>query len=277
MASVVTEVESRISELRAQRAQGTRTSVLTHVAWVPPRWARVARDTLAGLEERHPSRTILLFPEPSRRNEIEADVSLRCFEIPGSEREICSDVIELRLRGAPAKRPGSLVEPLLVVDLPSFCRWRGLPPWDAPELESLVSVCARLVVDSAEWRGLPGAYRKLQGLFDRIAVSDIAWTRGRGWRGRIAGLWPDVQGAKSISVTGPRADALLLAGWLRSRLERRIRLVHRSAGVLERVLVDGEMVDPPRGGPPTASELLSTELDQFARDPVYEAAVRATG
>jgi glucose-6-phosphate dehydrogenase assembly protein OpcA len=273
MASVVADVEERIAELRARRAEGTRTSVLTHVAWVPPRWAKVARDTLAGLEERHPSRTILLFPEPSRRDAVEADVSLRCFEIPGSEREICSDVIELRLRGAPARRPGSLVEPLLVVDLPSFCRWRGLPPWGAPELESLVSVCARLVVDSSEWRGLPGAYRKLERLFDRIAVSDIAWTRGRGWRGRIAELWPGVKGAKALSVTGPKADALLLAGWLRSRLDRRVRLVHRSAAVLERVLVDGEEVAPPRGGPPSASELLSAELDQFGRDPVYEAAV----
>jgi glucose-6-phosphate dehydrogenase assembly protein OpcA len=275
MASVVTEIEGRIAELRAQRAEGTRTSVLTHVAWVPPRWADVARDTLAGLEERHPSRTILLFPESSRRDGVEAKVSLRCFEIPGSEREICSDVIELRLRGAPARRPGSLVEPLLVVDLPSFCRWRGLPPWGAPELESLVTVCARLVVDSAEWRGVPAAYRKLERLFDRIAVSDIAWGRGAGWRGRLAERWPGIGGLKTLSVTGPKADALLLAGWLRSRLDRRVRLVHRSAAVLERVLVDGDEVTPPRGGPPRASELLSGELDQFARDPVYEAAVRA--
>jgi glucose-6-phosphate dehydrogenase assembly protein OpcA len=275
MASVVAEVEGRIAELRAQRAEGTRTSVLTHVAWAPPRWADVARATLAGLEERHPSRSILLFPEPSRRDAVEARVSLRCFEIPGSEREICSDVIELRLRGAPARRPGSLVEPLLVVDLPSFCRWRGLPPWEAPELESLVTVCARLVVDSAEWRGVPAAYRKLERLFERIAVSDIAWARGAGWRLRLAQRWPEVGRVKTLSVTGPRADALLLTGWLRSRLERRVRLVHRSAGVLERVLVDGEEVTPPRGGPPGESELLSGELDQFSRDPVYEAAVRA--
>jgi hypothetical protein len=45
--------------------------------------------------------------------------------------------------------------------------------------------------------------------------------------------------------------------------------------VLTRVLYDGEPVAPPRGGPPTASDLLSAELDQFGRDRVYEAAVRA--
>ena len=89
--------------------------------------------------------------------------------------------------------PGSIVEPLLITDLPTFCRWRGLPPWGEPELEQLVDVCDRLVVDSSEWRGLPGAYRKLAKLFDRIAVSDIAWGRSVGWRGRLAALWPGIK------------------------------------------------------------------------------------
>ena len=140
-----------------------------------------------------------------------------------------------------------------------------------PELEQLVDVCDRLVVDSSEWRGLPRAYAELAELFDRIAVSDIAWGRGLGWRGRLASLWPGIA-TKRLSVTGPKADALLLAGWLRSRLGTRLSLTHRSAGALERVLVDGEPVEPPRGGPPSASDLLSGELDVFGRDPVYEAA-----
>jgi hypothetical protein len=39
--------------------------------------------------------------------------------------------------------------------------------------------------------------------------------------------------------------------------------------------VDGEPVEPPRGGPPSPSDLLSAELDVFGRDPIYEAAVTA--
>ena len=52
---------------------------------------------------------------------------------------------------------------------------------------------------------------------------------------------------KRLSVTGPKADALLLAGWLRSRLKRDVKLSHRAAAQLERVAVDGEPVPPPRG------------------------------
>jgi glucose-6-phosphate dehydrogenase assembly protein OpcA len=275
MPGVVAQVEKRLAELRLQHAEGTRTSVMTHVAWAPPRWAAAARRTLAGLEELHPSRTILLFPNPRKADSIGVDVEFKCFPIPGSQREVCSEVIELRLGGARTRVPGSIVSPLLITDLPTFCRWRGLPPWGQPELEQLVDVCDRLVVDSSEWRGLPAAYRRLEQLFDRIAVSDIAWGRSVGWRGRLASLWPGVKTMKTLSVTGPRADALLLAGWLRSRLGRNVKLTHRSAAELERILVDGELVPPPRGSAPTASDLLSAELDVFGRDPVYEAAVSA--
>jgi glucose-6-phosphate dehydrogenase assembly protein OpcA len=276
VAGVVAEVEKRLAALRLEQPDAaTRTSVMTHVAWAPPRWAAAARRTLAGLEELHPSRTILLFPEPKRRDSVDVDVQLKCFTIPGSKRQVCSDVIQLRLGGRRTRVPGSVVEPLLIADLPTFCRWRGLPPWGKPELEQLVDVCDRLVVDSSEWRGLPAAYERLAGLFDRIAVSDIAWGRGLGWRARLAARWPEIRGVETLSVAGPRADALLLAGWLRSRLRRKVKLVHRAARELERVAVDGEPVLPPRSGAPSASDLLSAELDVFGRDAVYEAAVNA--
>ena len=273
--SVVTQVERGLGELRLKRAEGTRTSVMTHVAWAPPQWEAAARKTLAGLEELHPSRTILLFPDPKRPDGIDVHVDLKCFTVEGTSHEVCSDVIELRLGGKRTRVPGSIVQPLLITDLPTFCRWRGLPPWGEPELEQLVDVCDRLVVDSSEWRGLPGAYEELAKHFDRIAVSDIAWGRAVGWRGRLAAEWPAIKKMTKLSVTGPKADALLLAGWLRSRLRKEVQLSHRASEQLEAVAVDGEAVPPPRGGPPNPSDLLSAELDQFGRDRIYEAAVTA--
>jgi glucose-6-phosphate dehydrogenase assembly protein OpcA len=277
--SVVGDVERQLAELRRLEATAEtpdlRTSVMTHIAWAPPKWAAAARKTLAGLEERHPSRTILLFPEPRGKSEVGVSVSMQCFTMHGVSREICSEVIELRLGGRRAKAPASIVQPLLIADLPTFCRWRGEPPWGEPELEQLVGVCDRLVIDSAEWTRLPGAYAHLAELFERIAVSDIAWGRGREWRGRLAGLWPGIKKAETLTVTGPKADALLLAGWLRARLRRPIELEHRPGRVIRRIAVDGKRVDAPLGGPPSPSDLLSDELDQFGRDPIYEAAVKA--
>ena len=42
------------------------------------------------------------------------------------------------------------------------------------------------------------------------------------------------------------------------------------------VSIDGEPVEPSPGEEPSASDLLSAELDVFGRDPVYEAAVPRT-
>lgn len=266
-------VERALNEERREGVQ--RTSVMTHLVWAPPAWLKAAERTLAGLSERHPSRTILLTPAPRRKDGIDAVVDVRTFTVDGSDHAIASEVVELTLKGARAKAPASIVLPLLITDLPVFCRWRGEPDWGSDELAQLVEVVDRLVVDSAEWAGLPGAYERLASFFDRVAVSDVAWTRTAPWRLRLAGLWPGIRRLERLDVTGPDADALLLAGWLRSRLRRPVELVTRSAKSVRRVAVDGTAVEPPPGPAPTPSDLLSDQLDLFGRDPVYEAAVTA--
>jgi glucose-6-phosphate dehydrogenase assembly protein OpcA len=163
--------------------------------------------------------------------------------------------------------------PLLVVDLPVFLRWRGRPHFDEPEAEELLGVCDRLIVDSREWPDLPEAYRELP--FDRAACSDIAWRRTEPWRQAVAGLWPEIAELGEVAVEGPLAEASLLAGWLRSRLGRDVKLQHEDAERLERIAVDGHEVPRPAGEPLSGSDLLSEELDQFGRDPVYEDAARA--
>jgi hypothetical protein len=64
-------------------------------------------------------------------------------------------------------------------------------------------------------------------------------------------------------VTGPPAEAALVAGWLRAR-----------AGV-EVEIEPAEQL--PVGVPGDASDLLSDELDIFVRNPVYEDSVRNAG
>ena len=277
------DVDRAIAQLRAATATegGTpslRTSVMTHLAWVPEPWVDRARAALAGMAERHPSRAILLLPEPNAGSDgVDATVSLECYAVPGVDREVCSEVIELRLRGPRAKAPASIVEPLLISDLPVFLRWRGEPPWGAAELDQLVAVVDRLIVDSTEWDDLPYPYRNLAGLFDRAAVSDIAWARTSRWRALLASLWPGIAGVRTIRVTGTHAQALLLGGWLRSRLGRDdIEVEHVEAERLEGIDLDGEPAPFPPGDPPQPSDVLSDELDRFTRDPVYEAAVLAS-
>jgi glucose-6-phosphate dehydrogenase assembly protein OpcA len=275
----VADLRARLSALRASPVEGhsdLRTSVMTHTAWVPRPWLDAARGALAGLADKHPSRTILLVPEPDAgRDAIDATVSMQCFDIPGESRHVCSEVIELHLCGARATAPASIVEPLLVADLPVFSRWRGRPPFGSRAFEQMLGVVDRLIVDSTEWEDVPDAYGWLVECFDRTAVSDLAWRRSLGWRASMATMWPDIADATTLRVAGPKADAILLAGWLRSRLQREVALELQETEELDAVTVDGETVLVPRDARPDPSTLLSAELDQFGRDSVYEDAVRA--
>jgi hypothetical protein len=276
----VAEIERQLGALRAAAGEGAgpqlRTSVLTHLAWVPPEWEQAATDTLAGLAERHPSRALLLLPQPDASEDaIDAAVALRCFVHGGAERLVCSEVLELRLRGRRAIAPASIVRPLLLPDLPVFLRWRGRPDFADDAFDGLVDVVDRLIIDTTEWSDLPAAYGELATIFDRTAVSDIAWSRGNRWRVQLADLWPGIGEAKRIRVVGPRAVAVLLAAWLTARLGHRVELDHEEAELTERIDVDGVPVEPPRGDRPTGSDLLSDELEQFGRDRIYEEAVRA--
>ena len=267
----IADIERALAELRDET--DLRTSVMTHVAWVPHDWREAARETLAGLAERHPSRTILLFPDPDEdRDAIDATVTIERYALPGLERHVCSEVIELRLQGARGRAPASIVLPLELPDLTAFLRWRGRPPFATPVFEQLIGVVDRLIVDSIEWPDAPQSYAELSAWFDRVAVSDIVWTRTIRWRRAIALMWPIEPTV--LHVRGPEQEASLLAGWLRSRLDRDVELRCEPADHIELLELDGKEVHA-REERWSPSELLSHELDRFSRDTNYEAAVLA--
>lgn len=261
--ATIEEIEDALADLRLRVGHGgapdLRTSVLTHLAWVPQEWQAAATETLAGLGEQHPSRTLLLFPQPEEADRLAARVFLECHPLEGEERKLCNEVVELGLGGPRSEAPASVAMPLLLPDLPVFLRWRGRPAFRTEQFRQLLAIVDRLIVDSAEWPDVPGAYAELEELFETAAVSDIAWRRTLPWCEALARGWPELPDR----IAGPPAETALLAGWLRSR-----------AGVdVERELADhipyGEDLKP--------SDLLSEELDVFGRDPVYEAAAKTAG
>ncbi len=273
----VSQIDRELARLRIDPESNEpvqRTSVATHIAWVPGEWVEAAEDVLAGLAKRHPSRTIVLVPDPEADDALEGSVQVQCFP-SGEGRQVCTETIRLRLCGVRAGVPASVVQPLLLPDLPVFLRWRGLPPFGERPFEELVDVVDRLIVDSTEWPGLPQPYERLAEVFDRVVVSDIAWARTSRWRPQLASLWPGIGGVRRIKVTGTEAQTWLLAGWLRSRLGHPVELEHEPSDRLVGVEVDGEPAPFPPGDPPAPADLLSDELDRFSRDRVYEEAARA--
>src|SRR5438067_7500533 len=84
--TTIAEIERQLARLREESVRegaqpNLRTSVMTHLAWVPPEWRDAAEHTLAGMAERHPSRTLLLLPRPDEPDGIDANVAIRCFPV----------------------------------------------------------------------------------------------------------------------------------------------------------------------------------------------------
>lgn len=260
--ATIAEIEDALADLRFRVGHGglpdLRTSVLTHMAWVPEEWQAAATETLAGLGTRHPSRTLLFFPELDKEDSLTGRVSLECHPLEGEERYLCNEVIELRLEGPRCLAPASIAMPLLLPDLPVFLRWRGRPPFATDQFRQMVDITDRLIVDSAEWPDVPGAYEELDDFFETAATSDIAWRRTLPWREALARAWPNLPDR----LGGPPAETALVAGWLRSRAGVDVAVEHAE--------------ELPHAEDLNASDLLSEELDAFGRNPVYEEAVRAT-
>jgi Glucose-6-phosphate dehydrogenase subunit N-terminal domain/Glucose-6-phosphate dehydrogenase subunit C-terminal domain len=276
------EIERALRRLRRESCHETegpdlRTSVMTHIAWAPPRWHEAAWKTLEGLAERHPSRCILLVPGGAPgEDDLVARVQVAAYALAGERRHVAAEIVELKLGSGRARAPASIVMPLLISGLPVFSRWRGRPPFGEPALDELAELADRLIVDSGEWDDPAVDYELLAALFDDVAVSDIAWRRTLPWRLALARDWPEIGRCSELRVGGPAAEALLLAGWLRDRLGHDVKLEVEPAEELESVFVDGRKVEQPPAESLDASELLSAELETFSRDRVYEAAVRAT-
>ena len=100
-----------------------RTSVMTHIAWVPPSWLEVALTTLDGLADRHPSRTILLVSEPDAATSgIDAELALRRFDVAGLSRDVATEVVLLRLRGDRARQHRGAAARLRPAGVPALAR-----------------------------------------------------------------------------------------------------------------------------------------------------------
>jgi glucose-6-phosphate dehydrogenase assembly protein OpcA len=204
--------------------------------------ARRAAATTARLSDRHPSRAIIVFGDrvPGRAD---IAVELRCH-VPRSDdsAQVCYEQIFARVHGNADDRVASVVIPLLVPDLSVFLWWTGTPPEEAKRFDDLVAIADRLIIDSADFARPDHTLPLLADLATthhgrRFGITDLNWTRLTPWRELIAAFFDvDIWRPALEAVIGARvgfgvdadgraihpSQALLLVGWLASRLGWRV-------------------------------------------------------
>jgi glucose-6-phosphate dehydrogenase assembly protein OpcA len=216
---------------------GTRTAVLNLVAYAADA-ATMERivATLAALVDHHPSRTIVAMADADATAELSAHVRVDCRPMGTTGQKVCSEHVVLAAGPRALRRVPNVVLPLLLSDLPVVFWWPGEPALREPLLYDMLRPANRFVVDTLGFVHVERSLVTLDALRSRpgvgIDLADLNWGRMLPWRELIAQFWDvptwrshlarlarvEIQLGKPADSRSNRAQALLLAGWLASRL-----------------------------------------------------------
>jgi glucose-6-phosphate dehydrogenase assembly protein OpcA len=257
---------------------------------------RIVR-TLLDLGIRHPSRAIVLVPQPGPgERPLDARISAHCHDAGGDGERVCYEEVVLTVRGEAAGHLSGVVAPLLIHDLPTYVWWPGDPPFNDPVFEQLVEMGDRVLFDSSDIGDLLSGLRRLGSLRHASGIGDLSWERLAWWQELTAQFFdaprfrrylpnlsrlliryavPPAGTDQSTAdkhesqpgVSSPMAQALLFAGWIATRLGwRRHGTLEPLADGAFRLRLEGrhEMVDLAVRPDPTSAarpgELTSVRL-----------------
>jgi glucose-6-phosphate dehydrogenase assembly protein OpcA len=206
-----------------------------NVAYVPARvmnlvcvvdkdWSGEIANRLRKVGRNHPSRTIVCAVEEKRTTiDAVATVAGPADTKPG-DFAVLRETVLVTCGPGHLEHLETLVDPLVVTDLPTMV-WSPHGHHDA--IDALRTMAQIVLLDSVSEPDVDEALKRSMDLSSQLYVVDLAWLRSTPWRARIAATFDPkaVRGdLKLISRVGVRhhpdsaASALLLVGWLASRL-----------------------------------------------------------
>jgi glucose-6-phosphate dehydrogenase assembly protein OpcA len=201
--------------------------VLNMIAFVDREWSGEIANRLRGVGRYHASRMIVLSYEP-RRERLDARASVATEERAADEPGLLRETVVVEIGARHLDDLVTIADPLVVTDLPTLL-WS---PHGHPEaLDALLPLAQAVLVDSVDepvWRE---AIERACGLSGDAYVVDLAWLRSTPWRERIAATFDppghrrELDAITSVAIRHHPAStvaALLLIGWLASRLQWRI-------------------------------------------------------
>ncbi len=200
---------------------------------------------------RHPCRVISMVQDHDDPDmPVQGWVSMFCQIPPAGGRQVCCERVRIASGSNSLRQLPAAVLPLLLSDLPVFLWWPHGAPFDDYVFRQLADSLNRLIVDSATFENPEGTLSRissvLKGNWPRLASTDMNWGRLTTWREIIASFFdgaalrPYLERIGRVTIeysmsgkgrTVNRGQALMMAGWLASRLgwqptDNAYRLVH---------------------------------------------------
>jgi len=198
-------------------------------------------EVLGELSARHPCRALVMVgAEQSADRDIEMSVASFCQpSAKKTYRKLCCEQVTLNARGRFVAELPSAAIPLLVPDLPVFLWWSDDLNTREKIFTELADRADRVIIDSSGFADAGSRMQALAGFIrsedeDRAAISDLNWARLTSWRALIAGCFDATPhraalnqivsvrikyAANRTEAEAVASQALLIAGWLASRLD----------------------------------------------------------
>ncbi len=245
-AADVADLEAELSALWRSAAEGpaaknvvTRACTLTLLIYVESdEAADEVNNLVAEVTRQNPCRAIIMMLEPEASPAgLEAWISAHCHLPAAGEKQVCSEQITIRARGEAVQGLASVVLPLTVSGLPIFLWWRAGDFSPPPYFDQILRLTQHVIVDTARFSPSGTHMQDLTAWLDkfagRIQLTDLNWNRITPWRELLAQCFdsPDRRPyldrlsevrieyeQDSTRLVTQRAQALLLTGWLASRL-----------------------------------------------------------
>jgi glucose-6-phosphate dehydrogenase assembly protein OpcA len=197
--------------------------VLNLVVVADRSWKGEVANRLASVGRYHASRTILCAVEEGRAT-LDAVAVMSYDESPGGSLSVMHERVEIDMGPGHLARLDTIVDPVLVPDLPTML-WA---PHGHPEAARVLMPMLDVILLDSEDEEEPGAGLALAArCLPFVYVVDLAWLRTTPWRERLAASFdpPDRRRAlrelDRVCVRhrpSSKASAALLVGWLASRL-----------------------------------------------------------
>jgi len=249
---------------------------------------------LPGVAQQHPLRSLVAYwgraedlPEISGDIPLGAWISAQCSIPVAGGPQVCSEVITLAAAEGNEDAVTNLLASTLIPDLPVYIYLPGFTPALSRVAARLANWANLLILDSKSSGYGPADQAGLLQLLTSppagVPVRDLQWARLTAWRDLVSQFFdaPDRRSLlyqiSDVEITAMRPDpaavpsaALLLAGWLASRLAWVVRsLVQENGGLRIRfgsgngeVAVSLPAAPAPAGRVPLESVVLRTRTGQ---------------
>ena len=195
--------------------------------------------TIAEFILKHPCRAILIIAQPKNaQSKLEANVFTHTPDIDGKRKKFSCEQITLHVSGPSVKELASVVQPLLVPDLPVYLWWRGMFLTQKSLVQQMLPFTDRFIYDGVSWTNLqytvPQVADYIEKYKESVGFTNFNWSRLRPWREYAADFFDsgmfqnEVWDINRVRVEymalpgqeeGYQFRALLFVAWLATQLE----------------------------------------------------------